>query len=359
MAKKIILSQKSYVGLGKVPIGIGAVLRGWNITEQEFKQGIVVVDFRAMTNACPHNCFHCFTDKNLRTLTLEQIKKIIDQLSEMKAKAIDFLGEGEPTIDPWFFEIIEYTSSKGIVPVVFTDGATKLRDRNFVQRLKSAGASVCPKCDSLFNSQYQNWVVGDKTNKFFNQRNEAVELLIDEGFNEISQDGTTRLGFDMVVSSKNIAEVPKTLRFCRKNNIWVIFAFYLPSGRSASKSFDAELQPSEKAKQKMREQIEKIDREEFGYNHTIWNNFATMPCIERVQIYGDGRVSPCPGNETIVGKAQDYSIKELHQKILEKFPGHNPASFNGHCLYRSKINCPYQQQKENFPIKKRYIDDEK
>lgn len=336
MSKKTMLSRKSYVGLGKVPVGIGVVLRGWDITEQEFKTNLPVVDFRAMTNACPHNCFHCFTDKNPRTLTLEQIKRIIDELAEMKAHSIDFLGEGEPTIDPYFFEIIEYTASKGVVPVVFTDGATKLRDREFTRRLKNAGASVCPKCDSLFNAQYQNWVVGDKSGKFFDQRNESVKILMEEGFNEINPEGATRLGFDMVVSSQNIDEVPETLRFCRENNIWVIFAFYLPAGRSDSQNFDQKLQPSEQQKKKMREAIEKIDRDEFGFNHTIWNNFATMPCIERMQIYGDGRVSPCPGNETVIGRIQENSIKELHQKILEKFPSHNPASFDGHCLYRPK-----------------------
>ena len=332
-----MFSKKTYVGLGKVPVGIGAILRGWDITEQEFRTNLPVVDFRAMTEACPHNCFHCFTDKNRRTLTLDQIKRVIDEIAEMKARAIDFLGEGEPTIDPYFFEIIEYTALKGIVPVVFTDAATKMRDRDFVKRVKNIGASVCLKCDSLFNAEYQNWVVGDQTDKYFAQRNEALNLLIDEGFNNVSSDGITHLGFDMVISSRNIEEVAETLRYCRRNNIWIVFAFYLPAGRSGNESFDQNLQPDEEAKQKMRETVLTIDRDEFGFNHTIWNNFATMPCVERVQIYGDGRVSPCPGNETIIGKVQNHSIHELHRIIIDEFPGHNPVCFDGHCLYRPRI----------------------
>lgn len=329
-----MISKKSYVGLGKVPVGIGAVLRGWDITEQKFQTNLPVVDFRAMTEKCPHNCFHCFTNKNKRTLFLNQIKRVIDEIAEMGARAIDFLGEGEPTIDPHFFDIIEYTAAKGVVPVVFTDAATKMRDRNFVKRVKDSGASVCPKCDSLCNAEYQNWVVGDSAGQYFYQRNEAINLLIEEGFNDVNPDGTTRLGFDMVISSRNINEVAETLRYCRQNNIWVVFAFYLPAGRSGSENFNHSLEPNEEAKQKMRKTVLSIDRDEFSFSHEIWNNFATMPCIERIQIYGDGRVSPCPGNETIIGKVQDYSINELHKKILNEFPKHNPIRFSGHCPYR-------------------------
>lgn len=332
-----MFSEKAYVGLGKVPIGIGAVLRGWDITEQEFKTRLPVVDFRAMTEACPRNCRHCFTDKNRRTLTLIEIKRVIDELAEMKARAINFDGEGEPTIDPWFFEIIEYTALKGIVPIVFTEAATKMRDRDFIQRVTDTGASICPKCDSLFNAEYENWLVDDKMGRYFDQRNEALRLLMESGLNRVEPDGTTRLGFDMIVSSRNIGEVAETLRFARRNNLWIVFCAFLPAGRSASADFDRGLELTEEAKQEMRRLVHSIDRDEFGFDHSVWNNFVTIPCVERVQIYGDGRVSPCPGNETVIGMVQNHSIRELHQMIIDQFPGHNPTCFDGNCLYRSRI----------------------
>ena len=331
-----MFSEQSYFGLGRVPIGIGAILKGWGLTNQEFQDSnrSPVVDFRAMTASCPHDCFHCYTDKSHHTLTIDEIKRVITEIAQMKAKAVNFLGEGEPTIDPHFFDIIEYTSSLGIVPVVFTDGATKMRDRNFIRHTKDAGASICLKCDSIFNAEYQNWVVGDSTGKYFDERNEAIKTLIDEGFNEAINEGTTRLGFDMVISRKNIHEVPETLRFCRNNNLWIIFAFYLPAGRSGNEDFAKEFEPSVEEKREMRDTISRIDKDEFGFSHSIWNNFATTPCVERLQVYGDGRVSPCPGNEEIIGRIQDSSISELDQVILKRFPKHNPVCFNGNCLYR-------------------------
>jgi MoaA/NifB/PqqE/SkfB family radical SAM enzyme len=332
-------SKEKYFGLGHVPIGIGAVIKGWNVTEKHLRNPkyLPVVDFRAMTPACPHDCFHCFTDKSKKSLTLDEIKKVIDQLAEMKTIAIDYLGEGEPTIDKDFFEIIEYTSKKGIQPIVFTDAATKLRDVKVVKRIKKSGASVVAKCDSFGNAEYQNWVVGDKTGTYFEQRNEAVQLLIKEGFNKAEEDGTTRLGFDMVISRKNMHEVEKTLRYCRDNNLWIIFAFYLPSGRSGMEEFDKKLMLSKKEKNKIYKRIKEIDEKEYGFKHIVINNFGTIPCVEFMQIYGDGRVSPCPGNETIIGNVKTTSIKALKEKIIEKCPVHDLTNFDGFCPYREKL----------------------
>lgn len=333
-----MLSIKKYIGLGQVPVGIGAVLHGWDLTEREFRQPgrLPVVDFRAMTEACPHDCFHCFTFKKKRTLTLPDIKRVIDEIAVMGARAIDFLGEGEPTIDPWFFDIIEYTISKCVIPIVFTDAATMMRNRDFVRRVKDCGATVCPKCDSLFNAGYQNWVVGDKKGLFFGQRNEAIQILMNEGFNEVNDDGSTRLGFDMVISTLNIHEVPETLKYCRENNLWIVFSFYLPSGKSGGEDFDQNLNPTDRQKEEMRQAVLQIDRQ-YGFEHPLWNNFATTPCVERVQIYGDGRVSPCPGNETIVGSVRENSVRELHRRIIISFPRHNSAEFDGNCLYRPRL----------------------
>jgi MoaA/NifB/PqqE/SkfB family radical SAM enzyme len=332
------ISKEKYIGLGHVPIGIGAVIKGWNITEEHFRNSNVlpVIDFFAMTNACPHDCFHCFTDKNKKTLTLDEIKNVIDQLAEMKTTAINYDGEGEPTIDKDFFEIIEYTAKKGIQPIVFTDAATKLRSRNFVRRIKKSGASVCPKCDSLWNADFQNWVVGDKTGTYFDQRNEAIKLLIEEGFNKVEKDGTTRLGFDMVVCKKNMHEFEKTLRYCRENNLWVVFAFYLPSGRSGRDNFDKSLMLSKEEKRRLKEIVKKVD-EEYGFKHDAGNNFLTSRCVEFMCIRGDGRVTPCPANETIIGNIKNNSIKELRKKIIKKFPCHNPKTFDGKCCYREKF----------------------
>ena len=331
------LSSQTYFGLGRVPIGIGAQLFGWDITEEEFRQGkIGAIDFRAMTENCLHNCFHCFTDKQRKTLSLDEIKGLIDQIAEIGARGINYLGEGEPTIDPDFFPIVEYTTKKGLVPLIFTDAATRLRDKKFVARLNDLSATVGPKLDSLWNEEYQNWVVGDRKGMYFVQRNKALELLMDSGFNAIRDDGTTRLGFDMVITKRNMYEVERTLRFCRDNNLWIGFSWLLPTGRSGREDFDRSLAVGEEQKVQLRETIKRVDSE-YGFNHRIYNNFATHPCVELIEIFGDGRVSPCSGNDTIVGNVRTESLAVLRDKILRQFPCHNYQTFDGHCLYRPSI----------------------
>jgi MoaA/NifB/PqqE/SkfB family radical SAM enzyme len=162
--------------------------------------------------------------------------------------------------------------------------------------------------------------------------------LIKEGFNKIEEDGTTRLGFDMVVSRKNMHETEKTLRYCRDNNMWVVFAFYLPSGRSGMEKFDKKLMLTKKEKNQIYKKIKEIDEKEYGFKHLVINNFGTIPCVEFMQIYGDGRVSPCPGNETIIGNVKTAPIKELKKKIIKKFPAHDLSTFDGYCPYREKLD---------------------
>ena len=50
--------------------------------------------------------------------------------------------------------------------------------------------------------------------------------------------------------------------------------------------FDKSLVLGEEEKQKMREVIKRVDLE-YGFSHPIYNNFATFPCGELIQIYGD------------------------------------------------------------------------
>jgi hypothetical protein len=89
----------------------------------------------------------------------------------------------------------------------------------------------------------------------------------------------------------------------------------------------------------LRQTVERVDKE-YGFEHPIFNNFATMPCVEFMEIWGNGNVSPCAGNEIIIGNIRDNTIKELQKKLIEKFPLHNRKSFEGTCLYRQKIPKP-------------------
>ncbi|NTW30662.1 MAG: radical SAM protein [Candidatus Moranbacteria bacterium] len=317
----------------RTPVGIGAVLNGWNITTEEFRAGTNAIDFCAMTEGCPHNCPHCFTDKKKRTLSLDQIKLILSKVAWSEPKAVNFIGEGEPTIDSHFFEIVSHTNDLGLIPVVFSEGSARLTDVAFVRRLYQLNASVVLKLDSLTDQAYQDEMVGDEKPGYFEKRNQAFALLKQTGFNAVRDDGTTRLGFDMVVTSHNVREVPDVLRLCRSQNIWVVFALFLPTGRSGRGEVDQSLVVSPEDRVWMRQQIRDIDAS-FGFIHPVFNNFGTAACIERLQILGNGDVTPCPGNDTVIGNFLDCSYSEILQELSARFPAHLPGACTGNCMYR-------------------------
>ncbi|HEY4715052.1 MAG TPA: radical SAM protein [Candidatus Paceibacterota bacterium] len=319
-------------GIKEYQPGVGTMIKGWDISEEHFRdpQKFPIVDLAVMTNACPRDCGFCFTDKNEKTLTLGQIKNLLDQLAEKNTYAVQYVGEGEPTLDKDFFEIIEYTTKKGIIPLVYTKAALKLTRLDFVKRLFDSGTSVLPKCDSLFNAEYQNRIVESKIKKstYFDDRNKAIENLIQLGFNKINPDGTTRMGFDMILSEENYNEVEQMLHYCRRNNLYVMFAFHLTAGRTI-KTANHEV----KKRKELLDLVEKIDLS-YGIKRGRFNNFLTGPCKEYLMVRGDGRVQPCPGNEHVLGYIQKKSISEIEQILLEKYPCHDRATYLGNCPYR-------------------------
>ncbi len=101
-------------------------------------QGPVVV--WNSTRTCNLNCIHCYMDsKNQKyqgELTTDEAKRFIDDLAEFNVPVLLFSG-GEPLIRPDFFELAEYTASRGIRVTISTNGT--LITREVAGRLKEIG----------------------------------------------------------------------------------------------------------------------------------------------------------------------------------------------------------------------------
>ena len=328
--------MKKIFGLKSYTPHRGAMIKGLDISEERFRdtEKLPVVDFMSLTGACPHDCEFCFTNKHISSLSFSEHRYVIDQLAELGSYSIQLAGEGEPTFDKNFFKIVEYISSKGIIPLVYTEASTKLREKDFVQRLYDANASVFPKTNSIFNSERQNSVVRSyNIDDYFTRRNEAIEMLMEVGFNEKRDDGLTRLGFALLMDEHNVDEAEKTLRYCRENNIYIMFDFYLPVGRT-EKTGNQEI----KERRQLAELINGIDEREYGIvREQLFNNFITGPCKESFMIRGNGDIYVCPGNETIIGNIHSTSMKDAMNILEEKFPQHNRKKYSGNCPYRPEL----------------------
>ncbi len=96
--------------------------------------------FISPTYRCQCRCPHCLAGFYKRAPQLElsdsEIKRFIDQLKEVNPLAVSFFG-GEPLLRKNIGELINYTSSKGYITELETNGL--LLDRNRVRGLKKAG----------------------------------------------------------------------------------------------------------------------------------------------------------------------------------------------------------------------------
>ena len=93
-----------------------------------------------LTYKCNERCRHCYiADEDREEMPLEAIKRVLDELSELKVMNVVFRG-GEVFWRRDAFEILEYAYSKNFLIDIFTNG--NLIDGNDYIRLKS----VWPRC---------------------------------------------------------------------------------------------------------------------------------------------------------------------------------------------------------------------
>lgn len=77
-----------------------------------------------LTGACNADCEICFTDRRRRRDELEASERarVLEEAAELGASYVYVPGEGEPTIDPGFFDFLESCRKNEIHAVVFTNG---------------------------------------------------------------------------------------------------------------------------------------------------------------------------------------------------------------------------------------------
>lgn len=94
----------------------------------------------ALTYNCNAHCNMCsikkYKKKDGIELTTEEVKSLINQLSEVKTDLLNFFG-GEPLLRKDIFELIKYAHEKGILPSISTNGF--LISEKIAKKLKDAG----------------------------------------------------------------------------------------------------------------------------------------------------------------------------------------------------------------------------
>ncbi len=173
------------------------------------------------TKTCNLKCAHCYMESDSQKyqgeMTTEEAKHFIDDLAEFKSPVLLFSG-GEPLIRPDFFELAEYTISKGLRATLSTNGT--LITPEVARRIKDIGISyVGISLDGLAD-------VNDK----FRGKEGAFKAAMQGIQNCVAVD--QRVGLRFTINHHNIKELDKIFDFIEAENIdRVCFYHLVYSGR--------------------------------------------------------------------------------------------------------------------------------
>jgi MoaA/NifB/PqqE/SkfB family radical SAM enzyme len=339
---------------------------GWYFSKKEISEclnnGHMINPSIDLSNRCNLNCPYCYVEdkdsnRKIRTadeLSFEELISVIDDLILCGAKTINIVGAGEPTIDTFFEEIIEYIYHKKIKTVLFTNGIQLANDQRLVKLLSKFHVSIVIKYNST-NPKNQDLMVG--RDGYTEKRNKAIETLIDLGF---TSHEPTKLGIDVIVNKGNYSEIPNILRWCREKNIFPIIGGYIPSGRTINGTFSGYksienltnnlqseiislLKPIEQNKKiELINDLKEID-ESFGIEHPdnpayYSGGICTQTLGLYITIYGE--IYSCIAKKCLDGSSDNLlgNIRN-NDKIIEIWKNNNcikhiRQKFDGSCFYK-------------------------
>jgi len=257
-----------------------------------------------ITHRCNLGCKHCLVDagKPLENeLSLKEIKKIIDQLVEMKVFNVNF-GGGEPFLRDDFFDILEY-ASKSNIGIVFSTNGFLVNDEvlDKLENIKTFAVQISVDGLEKTHDEFRG-VKGS-----FKRAVWALKKFSDKGYYTI---------MSTMMLKKNIGELEFLIKLCLSMGISSFkLSTFMPAGRGNKNINDFLLTPSDlksiavrMLKQK-KEYIEKINMDINGTFPWLIENkpkkllegfkerYERIGCsagMSSLTISPNGDVYPCP-----------------------------------------------------------------
>lgn len=366
------------------PNGYVNDVMGWgNMTEEELHQknddGIyklltLDIDFgMGCSLKCPH-CFKRTYNDNLggtNKLTFDDYMTFIHDAKQLGLKYVKIVGAGEPFENKMILELLRYLTSLDIHTSIFTKGHVLGNDvlakkyfsdygiesaKQLVDELFKLKVSILLGCNS-FEKETQGIYVGLQGNEldaFFANRNNALQLLCDAGFNAYREGVPTRLALIAApFKTEYLKDILDIIKWARRRNIYTISCPTTESGDGRKEM----LRVSGKHNDKFEEyRNAAIDFYVDIYKWSIANGIVKMEDFKKhgVSLYPgshvcnqtacglyvtyDGRVMQCPGfdngNSLVGNDIRTYGIKQLWLSSPNYKRAMNESKYNFECIAR-------------------------
>lgn len=291
-----------------------------------------------VTNRCNLNCKHCYVDKtSLRTITSEEMYKLIDLASKMKVYRVIFTG-GEPLLIDKIFDYAKYAKKKKIPEIVLLTNGLLINDKN-ISNLKlfnfvQLSIDAPPKEKPSFRPDY------------LSRLEKSIDLLVRS---EI------KVHLQATLCKGSIKKIEPLVKFAKKKKVTIGFNNLVLIG-NANELVDKKLNPDE-----LKKALEKIvslkkenkfiqcsdpklflvDCERMAYFQSLKSKNILGGCIAGVAtlyIKSNGDVQICPFvNYTIANVFQErlddiWMKNSILNKLRDRDNIEGPCN---KCAYRS------------------------
>jgi len=240
----------------------------------------------AITKKCNLKCKHCYSDASdspsIDELSIEEAKRVIDELSSWGIKLLIFDG-GEPLCREDFFDIAKYAYSKDLKVVVGSNGT--LLDVETVKRMKQVGVECIQISIDGSRPETHDWFRGEVG--AFYRAMQGVKAC---------REARMPFQFGMVIRKSVLEELPEMLRLA------------VESGAVAAEFFDLVEVPRVK-RECIKEILSKIERKKV----MEWLAEAQRDCPIVIRVPG------CP-MYTLILKEKNIQPKHFPADILRRIP---------------------------------------
>ncbi len=260
------------------------------------------VDF-SVTFVCTCECEHCYiqplVDHTRTALDLEEKKRVIRELLELGAVAINFVG-GEPLCDPDLEQLIASIPPSEGVAVVTTNGV--LLDEALLDRLIEAGLGIL--CVSLDEPDAAAHDAFRRRAGTFDQAMRAIVAAEQRGLECV---------INSVITEEKLLDgrAARLVEMAREQHAKINLALPVPVGRWAKRGIER-LSPAADA------EMARLRR----LSHVRWDgqsNYLKPGCgagVEKLAITAYGDVLPCGGIQLTFGNVRDKPLRDIWRDML-------------------------------------------
>jgi len=316
------------------------------------------------TNICAHNCWYCAYKKdNLQLgqdmetkvhIPWEKMQEILEDVIEMKVKAITFSGGGDPFYYPYLLDAVKVLADHNISFASLTNGA-KLKGE-LAEVFASHGSWLRISIDGWDEKSYAKYR-GVKESEF----TKVINNL--EAFAKL--DGNCHLGISLIIDKDNASHVYEFVKLmkdigvdnvklspCIVSNDWQVSKEYHTPFYQQTKEIIARA-------------IEDFAGEGFEVNdayHQLNNKFDKSyewcPYCQVLPIIGaDQNIYTCQDKaynleEGLLGSIKNQRFKEFWFNDKEKFFKVNP---NKHCQHHCVANMKNQMILEYLDLDRDHL----